>query len=88
MSSCRTTLGGNAGKSLLRCSLIVLVAGPALLAGSRGAGAEVRQGDMAALTWDVARMYHLIIAVNELPPKRAGGPAEALARFVRAGGFF
>ena len=42
MSSCRTTLGGNAGKSLLRCSLIVLVAGPALLAGSRGAGAEVR----------------------------------------------
>jgi len=42
MSSCRTTLGGNVGKSLLRCSLIVLVAGPAILAGSRGAGAEVR----------------------------------------------
>ena len=55
----------------------------------RTAGAEVRQGDLATLSWDIARKYHLIIVINEQPPKRPGsgeGPVETLARFVKAGG--
>jgi hypothetical protein len=53
------------------------------------AGAEVRPGDLGALSWDIARKYHLIIVINELPPKKPAsgdGPVEALARFVKAGG--
>ncbi len=51
-------------------------------------GAEVRQGNLATLSWDMARKYHVIIVVDE-PPKKPGskaGPVEALTRFVKAGG--
>lgn len=54
----------------------------------QAAGAEVRQGDLSALTWDTAKQYHLIIAVDEPPPKTTGGASsvQALERFVKAGG--
>ena len=55
----------------------------------QAARAEVRPGDLATLSWDVARNYHLIIAIDEPPAKKPGGgaePVEALARFVKAGG--
>ena len=53
------------------------------------AGADVRAGNLAALTWDTARKYHLIIVVDEPPPKmHAGevGPVDTLTRFVKQGG--
>jgi hypothetical protein len=53
----------------------------------KAAGAEVRQGDLAALTWEQARQYHLMIAVAQSPdPKTGEKAAQALERFVQAGG--
>jgi hypothetical protein len=53
------------------------------------AGAEVRAGQLDALTWNIARKFHVIIAVDEqLPRKPVGseGPVETLARFAGSGG--
>lgn len=51
------------------------------------AGAEVRQGHLAGLTWDEARQYHLMIAIAHAPDPKAGEqPIRALERFVQAGG--
>lgn len=53
------------------------------------AGAEVRQGKLATLTWETARQYHLIITVanldnDEMTPPPAS--VQALERFVKEGG--
>ena len=45
------------------------------------AGAEVRPGDLATLSWDVARNYHLIIAIDERPAKRTGDGAASVERW-------
>ncbi|MBU4365894.1 MAG: hypothetical protein L6437_10230 [Kiritimatiellae bacterium] len=53
------------------------------------AGAEVRSGKLAALTWATAQQYHVIIAVDEPPvPKKVEGegPVQVLEKFVKAGG--
>lgn len=53
------------------------------------AGAEVRPGNLAALTWATAQQYHVIIVVDEPPvPKKAEGegPVQVLEKFVKAGG--
>ncbi|MHB9022575.1 MAG: PHP domain-containing protein [Armatimonadota bacterium] len=55
----------------------------------KAAGAEVRQGKLEALTWDILRPYHLVIALGQLSsPEKEVPPAaaEALERFVKAGG--
>ncbi|OPZ84495.1 MAG: hypothetical protein BWY76_01819 [bacterium ADurb.Bin429] len=53
------------------------------------AGAEVRQGKLATLTWETARQYHLIITVANLDSEEAAAPptsVQALERFVKEGG--
>ena len=55
----------------------------------KAAGAEVRGGSLADLKWEDASQYHLIIAVDELPPvtpKDGVSPVQVLERFVKAGG--
>ena len=57
----------------------------------KAAGAEVRGGDLASLTWDQAQQFHVIIAVYEAegePQKPGGGEGSVavLAKFVKAGG--
>ena len=55
----------------------------------KAAGAEVRSGTLATLTWDQTARFHVIIAVDEAEPakpKEGPGPAKVLDRFVKAGG--
>ena len=54
----------------------------------KAAGAQVREGTLNALTWDVAKQYHLIIVCAQSPkPGPAGERAvQALAKFVKSGG--
>ncbi len=55
----------------------------------KAAGAEVRAGNLSDLTWDIARQYHMIIAVDEGPPKGkpgSDGPIQTLEKFAAAGG--
>ena len=55
----------------------------------KAAGAEVRSGSLATLTWDQASKFHLIIAVEDpepQKPKNGEGPVEILDKFVKAGG--
>jgi len=55
----------------------------------KAAGAEVRGGNLSELTWDTAKQYHIIIAVDEPPLKNklgAEGPPQVLEKFVKAGG--
>ena len=53
------------------------------------AGAEVRPGSLASLTWDQASRFHLIIAVDTPPPapvKSGDNSAQVLEKFVKSGG--
>jgi len=52
------------------------------------AGAQVRQGNLPSLTWDVAKQYHLIITSAQSPESSPAGvqAVRALERFVKAGG--
>ena len=52
--------------------------------GGRGGSA---QGDLAKLTWDEAKQYHLIITVAQSPDPTAGNQSvHALEQFVKTGG--
>ncbi len=53
------------------------------------AGAEVRPGALARLTWEQASRFHVIIAIDDpepQPPPAGPGPVEVLGKFVKAGG--
>ena len=52
------------------------------------AGAQVRQGNLDNLSWNVARQYRVIIAIVEqrYPPQPHAAAVKTLVRFVQAGG--
>lgn len=55
----------------------------------KAAGAEVRPGALATLTWEQASKFHVIITVDDPEPqvpKTGDSPVQVLARFVKAGG--
>lgn len=77
------------GTRILVCAGYFDLANIPALQRLRAAGAEVRTGSLADLTWETASQYHLLIVVGQSPPEdkaKAEASAQALERFVKEGG--